>query len=167
MASDYTVIISIEPFVRRFLYAQFGSNPGLPFSFPKRHRFNRLLEDMLFKPPADYVKPDYGENTFEIAIPCLEFRNEAVYNCMPETQQRAFNRRVGVFISDIFELKFRNLRKNQGLTKSEAIDNLTHEFGFLPEDHDRLIKAHQRWEKSEYNRKYRRKKKNEQRKIYA
>lgn len=167
MPSEYTVTVNVEPFVRRFLYAHFNEKADRPFAFPSRHKFNRLIEDLLFKPPLDYRKQDYCDNTMEFVIPHLEFKNEAVYNYMPESMQRVFNRRISIYITDIFELKFRNLIRNQGMTKEEAISNLQFEFGFLPEDNDRLIKHYYRWIRSEYNRKYRRKKKIEERKNFA
>jgi len=154
MPSEYTVTLSMEPFLQRFLCFQFGRVMGSDFAFPNRHDFNRLLEFMLMPCPNDYKPRNYGENQFRIVIPMMQHKNVATFNYLSETRQGVFCNKVRRYMYMLFHEQLTEAILQQGYTRIEAIDHLREESGFTPDDYDRLVKEYQRWTKKEYNRRY-------------
>lgn len=145
MGSDYTTIVKLEPFYQRFLRANFRQEEGKPFSFPVRNDFSTWIGFSVMRRPHPFDFPDYGESRFEIVIPYLEHKNPAFYNYLSEKRQRTFRRMVYDLMKMLFHIELKQAIDKYGYTRIEAIDHLTEEFGFLPEDYDRLVKEYQRW----------------------
>lgn len=157
--SDYTVTVRLEPFLQRFLKAQFEQSSGQNFKFPARHNFNTMLEFMVTKQPKDFLPPDYGEDTFRIELPTMEYKNVAVHNYLSEKRQIILCKKIKEFMYMKFNFQLSEAIRRYNMTREQAIDFLMEEFGFIPDDYDRLLKEYQRWLKMEQHRRYSQKKK--------
>jgi len=159
MPSEYTTTVSLEPFYQRFLRANFKRNgedqkEGEPFMFPLRDDFSMWLGRALNRCPSDYTPPNYGENEFRIVIPYNEYKNPASYNYISAKRQIPFRRLVHQYLFSLFHEQLKDLVERLHYTRSEAIDHLQEEFGFVPDDYDRLVKEYQRWLKKRRTERY-------------
>lgn len=157
MASEYYTVTKLDPFLQRFLCAQFDQKQGEVFTFPPRHDFNSLLTFLVQPVPEDYKTQDYGDWTFRVALPHMEHKNVEVYNYLSQKAQRTFSNYIKRYMKRLFHDELSEAICNHGLTRIEAIDHLSDVFMFMPQDYDRLLKEYQRWRKKENMRKSRRK----------
>lgn len=162
MASEYTTTIRLDPFLQRFLCAQFDQEPGKVFTFPAKHDFNALLAFLVQPVPGDYKHPDYGDWTFRVALPYMEHKNVEVYNYLSQKAQRTFSNTIKRYMKHLFHDELGEAICNHGLTRVEAIDHLADSFMFEAQDYDRLLKEYQRWKKMEQMRKFRRRRRTAQ-----
>lgn len=164
MASEITTTIKLDPFYQRFLCFNFPQEDGMPqkfgkaFEFPARNDFSTWIGFSVSRCPEDYRTPQYGEHEFRIRIPYLEHKNPEYFNFISEKRQRIFKRMVHDYMAMLFHDELKKAIDKFGYNRMEAIDHLQEEFGFTPDDYDRLLKEYQRWMKKRQMQRYRVKK---------
>lgn len=163
MSSEYSTVIKLDPFLQRFLMAQHSqadyARNGKIFVFPLRDDFAILLCSLVSPVPCDYVVPDYGGWTFRVKLPFMDHKNVEVYNYMSKRSCVTFGNHVRRNLNVLFHSELSDVVYKKHFTRTEAIDYLADQFGFLPDDYDRLLKEYQRWIKNEQVKRYRKRKK--------
>lgn len=147
----------LDFFYQQFLRSHF-CNQNNPFQFPKGHFLNLALEYYLTKPPENYRRQDYGEETFIIEVPRMEFKNADYYNYLSERKQRLFADKVREFAVSIINERI-NKMKRKGFTKEDCIVVIMEDYDINPKYSDRIRRAYSRYMNAERLRAFRKKNK--------
>jgi hypothetical protein len=170
MVSRYYACIKLDVHYQRFLRHQFGCENEV-FEFPNRHKFNTMLEHFVTALPEGYEEPDYGAETFKIAIPFMEYKNVASYRHLSCVKETIFKQKIREFYNWVIEDRIKSLMKNTEKTedggmirldRQECTLLLIDEYDFDRgncDSFDRLYKFITRYKKNEINRRYFSKKK--------
>lgn len=142
MKNRVTVKIKMEQHLIDFLYSVFQNGDlESPLFVPKRHRLNKLLSNLLTKPPLGYSFEKTNEPYLELIIPFFYGININYNNYLTPRSQRIFAKRV----KSMFEVEYFNFIDDCLVNDMDKIDavNLFIEKYNLP-DHitfqDRLMK---------------------------
>lgn len=145
MASNVYVTFRLDPFYQTFLRAYFDQYELL-FEFPKRNEFNILLEFLVMKQPATQKKMEYGDESFNVRLQNMEYKNVVVYNYISKAGHKAFIERVEDLFKLIFHKHVDQAIHRAGLKKKAAIHLFMDKYEMGEYNSDRLTKNYQRYE---------------------
>lgn len=157
MSSGIICTIKLDSFYQRFLRSQFDDfNPV--FNFPKGHDLAFRFQFYLSTKSA--LKPErYGEDEFRIEVPYMEHKSPLYYNCMSPNFQQKFQSRIREFWRDVSH-ELLGKWNRAGFNREECIQKLMEEFGFTPDDEERVRREWKRYREAERLRRFRNKNKN-------
>lgn len=148
-------VIRLDPFYQAFLMARFnqiGVNNGV-FVFDKGHDLSLLLQFLLKPKPPGYKQPNYGADTFRIAVPAMEHKNPVTYNYLSEERQQVLVKRIMGYWKLVSHDVIAEGRR-RGVPKKDMVYLLLDEMD-LPEYYaDRIEREYSRYLHEERNRKY-------------
>lgn len=159
MPSEFTAIVSLEPFYQRFLRKHFNQPECEPFVFPARHDFSTWFAFAVNIRPENVSLEYYGENQFEVSLRNMEHKDPYSYNYISPHRQKVFRRMVHEYWQMRFHEAMTKIYLKCRYNQIELIDDLKEEFGFIASDTDRLLKEIQRYYKREQLRRFRKKRK--------
>ncbi|HZK95895.1 MAG TPA: hypothetical protein VFC67_16970 [Prolixibacteraceae bacterium] len=172
MASQYYIVIKLDPHYQRFLRSHFTCESEI-FEFPARHRFNTMLEHFVSTKPHGYIDPEGDGGLFKIALPNFEYKNPAHFRYLSKVKEMVFKAKIKEYYDWIIQERIGKLMKRAEkredgnmitLDRQQCTIVLIDEFGFDSDDRDsfdRLYKLFTRYKKKEINRRFVVKKKNE------
>ena len=157
-----TVQIRLRPYLKAFIISIYGQEPVF---FPKRDRFNDLLQLLLTKPPADHIQPHPDKSKLEVVLPYFENLNILYNHYLSDKAQKAFEERVKKRFWVIYD-DFMDECLRKDLTRSTAISLFIEKYQ-LPYDSKiedmlrkaiyRSVKIQTKYPKRQYNHKSRKK----------
>jgi hypothetical protein len=165
MVSKYYVTIKLDVHYQLFLRHQFQCDKDI-FEFPPRHKFNTMLEHFLGANATDVSDTDYGDDSFRIAIPQMEYKNAANYRYLSQIKEVIYRQKLKEYYNWIIEDRIRQLMKcpdkmEDGsmikLDRQQCTLILIDEYGFdnaSQDAFDRLYKLITRYNRKEINRRY-------------
>lgn len=163
MVSSYYVTIRLDRHYQQFLRHQFRCDNAI-FEFPAKHKFNVMLEHYVMEAPADYEDPDWGEETFKIALPNFEFKNVSKFRYLSKFREDLFKQKIKGYHDWLIEEFIRKAMKDNKRDDMFPKDRqgctiyLIQEFGLSDENkdsYDRIYRAITRVNQREYTRRYR------------
>jgi hypothetical protein len=156
MGSGRYITIKLDPFYQEFLRGHFNWYDPV-FAFPKGHDLLKRLEYYLTPPPKDWKLQDFGEWTFRIEIPLMEWKDADCYNYLSERKNKMFEIAVREYYRVIMHTEIGKAIKDH-VPKNDIIFCFMDDFNISQDYYDRIIKDFDRWIKLEKMRRYRRKK---------
>lgn len=165
MVSKYYIAIKLDVHYQLFFRHQFQCTKEI-FEFPARHKFNTMLEHFLISMPEGYEERDYGEDTFKIAIPQMEYKNANTYRYLSQVKEVVYRQKLKEYYNWIIEERIKQLMKcpeklEDGsmikLDRQQCTLILIDEYGFNEDNKDsfdRLYKFITRYKRNEFNRRY-------------
>ncbi len=145
MASNVYVTFKLDPFYQTFVRAYYDQF-DLLFEFPKKDEFNILLDFLVMKQPGTPKSIDYGEHSFHVRLPNMEYKNVLVYNYISSTGSKLFVDRIEDLFKLIFHKHVDQAIHKIGLKKKDAIHTFMDKFNMGEYDPERLNKNYQRYE---------------------
>ena len=142
MSSGVICTIKLDPFYQRFLKMQFDVH-GPVFCFPKGHDLGTRFQ--FYLSTGGIEKPEKpGPFDFKIEIPYMEHKSPLYYNTMSPNFQQKFQSRIREFWRDVSH-ELMGKWSRMGFTKEECIMKLIEEFGFTPDEEERVRREWKRY----------------------
>jgi hypothetical protein len=158
------IVINLDKHYQRFLRKQFNCYNDI-FEFPNKHKFNTILEFFVSNAPDDFTDPDWGENSFKILLPSLEYENDNL-RYLSVVKEKAFKSKIReyyewIIIDRVKKMMALYRKDKDGIAfkfdREQATIELIDEYGFDQGDcdsFDRLYKLVTRYNRKEIARRY-------------
>ncbi|HET6558081.1 MAG TPA: hypothetical protein VFG54_12250 [Prolixibacteraceae bacterium] len=156
MSSGIICTIKLDPFYQQFLRCQFQEFDPV-FRFPKSHDLSLRFQFYLSRCP-DGKQEKYGASEFKIEVPYMEHKSPLYYNFMSHNFQQKFQTRIREFWRDISH-ELMGIWSREGFSKEDIIQKVIEDFGFGPDDEERIRREYKRYRECERQRRYKRRNK--------
>lgn len=154
MSSGIICTIKLDPFYQQFLRYQFQEYEPI-FRFPKSHDLSLRFQFYLSRNPVGRADK-YGSSEFKIEVPYMEHKSPLYYNYMSPIFQQKFQTRIREFWRDVsHELMGRWCR--DGFSKEDVVQKIIEDFGFTPDDEERVRREYKRYRETERQRRFKNK----------
>lgn len=151
MSSGIICTIKLDPFYQQFLRCQFQEFDPV-FRFPKSHDLSLRFQFYLSRTPIG--KPEkYVVDEFKIEVPYMEHKSPFYYNYMSPNFQQKLQSRIREFWRDVSH-ELMGIWSRQGFGKEDMVQKIVEDFGFLPEDEERIRREYKRYRACERQRRF-------------